>query len=342
MESSIQVESRPTIVVLTPVRNEAWILPRFLATTSQWADLIVVLDQNSTDGSREICQQFEKVVLLDNRDEKYDEAWRQRVLIEKARELVPGPRLLFAFDADEILAADAPCTRDWATMLSAAPGTLFRFEKPDLYPAPSGCVRWPDIRPALAYMDDNREHTGRVIHSKRLPVPPEENQIVLDGIRVLHYAFTRPRASRAKWRLYSVIENISGNSPVHRRLCFYAKGQEKLDDQRVEKTPPEWFEGWEELGIDMRTIDEPEFPWQDFEVLTQFAKHGVRRFWIEDIWDQDWENVRRKAIEAGIPGMPDLKIQPAPWWMAAARLVIKHSTLASRRLRSLVGVRGEK
>jgi len=33
------------IVVVTPVRNEAWILERFLSVTSRFADHIIIADQ---------------------------------------------------------------------------------------------------------------------------------------------------------------------------------------------------------------------------------------------------------------------------------------------------------
>ena len=50
---------KPLLVVLTPVFNEAWILPAFLKATSLWADYIIIADQMSTDGSREIYKEFE-------------------------------------------------------------------------------------------------------------------------------------------------------------------------------------------------------------------------------------------------------------------------------------------
>src|SRR5271154_3152689 len=124
---------KPKIVVLTPVKNEAWILPRFLATTSLWADLIIIADQKSSDESVQICKRFEKVVLIPNENPNFNEAERQLLLIKAARELVPGSRILFALDADEILAANALETAGWQKILKAQPGTAVLLEKPDLY-----------------------------------------------------------------------------------------------------------------------------------------------------------------------------------------------------------------
>src|SRR4051812_20136261 len=111
----------PKIVVITPVKNEAWILNRFLQVTSQFADRIIIADQNSTDESVSICQRYLKVTLVRNEFDEYDEASRQRLLIQMARELVPEPKILLALDADEILAANATTTSGWQDMLKAAP-----------------------------------------------------------------------------------------------------------------------------------------------------------------------------------------------------------------------------
>ena len=109
----------PKIVVLTPVRNEGWILERFLAAMSCVADLIVIADQNSTDESVPIARKFGKVHLMPNKSESFNEAERQVMLIRKARELEAGPKILLALDADEILAANATEKIGWRTMLAA-------------------------------------------------------------------------------------------------------------------------------------------------------------------------------------------------------------------------------
>ena len=97
--------NRPLLICMTPVRNEAWILNAFLKATSLWADFIIIADQCSTDGSREIAMRYPKVILIDNNNTDYNEAVRQKMLIDKARE-IDGDKILFALDADEIFAAN--------------------------------------------------------------------------------------------------------------------------------------------------------------------------------------------------------------------------------------------
>ena len=53
---------------MTLVRDEAWVLQRFIETTLQWADELVLLDQNSTDGSRDIAAARPHVHLFENQD----------------------------------------------------------------------------------------------------------------------------------------------------------------------------------------------------------------------------------------------------------------------------------
>ena len=97
--------NEPLLVVLTPVRNEAWILHAFLKATSLWADYIIIADQMSTDGSRDIYSQYEKVIVVDNPREEMHQA-RTRQLLFKAAQKIEGDKILFALDADEFLSGD--------------------------------------------------------------------------------------------------------------------------------------------------------------------------------------------------------------------------------------------
>lgn len=102
------------------------------------ADYIVIADQQSTDGSREVARRFEKVVLVDNPHEAYDEGARQRLLIDSARQLpVSGKRILIALDADEMFSANWMESPEWQQLLAAPPGTVLYF-------------RWANIGPDVA------------------------------------------------------------------------------------------------------------------------------------------------------------------------------------------------
>lgn len=74
---------KPALVVVTPVRNEAWVLDAFLTCVSSWADYIVVADQHSTDGSREIAAKYEKVILVDNDAAEMNQAAARLLLFNR-------------------------------------------------------------------------------------------------------------------------------------------------------------------------------------------------------------------------------------------------------------------
>jgi glycosyltransferase involved in cell wall biosynthesis len=301
----------PKIVVITPVKNEAWILNRFLTVTSQFADYILIADQNSTDESIAICEKYPKVVLIRNRSEDYDEASRQILLIREARNLVKGPRIILALDADEILAANAIGTPGWQAMLKAKPGTILCFEKPELYLTPDLCIRYSEPWP-LGYVDDGREHKPKKVHSIRIPQPDGAPKAHIPDVKILHYALARPVAQTSKIRWYSVVENVLKTSPLHRRRFAYPSNKDYLHGHQPQPSPKEWFTGWEEIGIDMRSIHNQKYYWWDFDVLRYFEKYGPKRFWLEDIWKFDWEACRLYARAQGMNDIPEHKLSVPP------------------------------
>ncbi len=50
--------SQPIHIVMTPTRNEAWVIRAFLESTMRWVDYVIICDQFSTDGTREIVAQY--------------------------------------------------------------------------------------------------------------------------------------------------------------------------------------------------------------------------------------------------------------------------------------------
>ena len=123
----------PVLVVLTPVRNEAWVLRAFLEATSLWADYIIIADQMSTDGSREIAKEYPKVILIDNNRKEMHQAATRRLLFETA-EKIEGDKLLFTLDADEFLSGDFIHTADWKRIMESKPDDSF-------------CWRWMNLEP---------------------------------------------------------------------------------------------------------------------------------------------------------------------------------------------------
>ena len=93
--------SRVPVSVLVPIRNEAENLPRCLKSV-QWAEEILVVDSQSTDGSAEIAQQHgAKVVQFE-----FNGTWPKKK--NWALEHLPFKNdWVFILDADEVLPAEA-------------------------------------------------------------------------------------------------------------------------------------------------------------------------------------------------------------------------------------------
>lgn len=277
----------PTLICLTPVKNEAWILDRFLQCASTWADHIIVADQQSDDGSRDIARSYQKVELIDNNTPTYDESARQKLLIDAGRQIpVDGKRILIALDADEMLSANWMESDEWNQLLSAKPGTVLNFQWANIGPEVSCAWVDPDYKP-FGFVDDGSPHEGREIHSPRIPVPNHAPEIRFDDIKVLHYQYANWERMRSKQRWYQVWERL--NHPEKRPVSIFRQYQHM--EAAIEEAGPvhqEWLRGYEEQDIDMRTIhSEPPFYW-DEEVLEVLDERGTEPFRKLNIWDANW------------------------------------------------------
>jgi len=326
------------IIVLTPVKNEDWILKQFLTITSFFADCIVVADQLSTDKSREICASFPKVHLISNDNENFCEDERQVLLIDTARKLFPeDKRILIGLDADEIFAAD--CLHEqatWSRIKSLSPGTSIHFERTDIIRSNTQCIRGDEHHQyfPLGYVDDGIAHQPDIIHSRRVPYNPAGETVYIEEIKILHFLYSRMKVRYAKTRFYSVLENVNRSSAIHiRRFRYNADEMKRFrNSNRVKPVPVKWLREWEAMGINLKTFYEPEFSWQDFEVLEHFKNYGYKRFHTDDIWYFDWEACVREAARHGreIPATP---IERPGTFIRHSLRLFDNLYLLSRRLR---------
>ncbi len=283
------------VVCLTPVRNEAWIIKPFVAAAAEWANRVIVLDQVSTDGTRELLQAYESVDLICNDDTTYDEAFRQKTLINRARATVPEKRILLALDADEFLSANYRESAEWQRILDAAPGTVLRFRWVNVQPGFEKA--WiPENRIACGFVDDGAEHQPRRIHSTRIPCPEGAPVLDLEEIVILHLQFISEERMQSKHRWYQAWERL--NDLQRSALDIFRQYNHRLGSWKtgeLQAVRPEWIEGFAGRGIDLKSIQSEPITWWDLEMLDRLAEHGPGFFRRMAIWDTDWQAMARQV-----------------------------------------------
>ena len=275
-----------TVICIVPVRNESWILPNFLGCAQKWADHIIVGDHNSKDESVSIARQFEKVQVVALPDLTYDESTRKKILIDEARK-IPGQRLIFSIDADEMLSDNWSRSPDWDLMRSAAPGTRFVMD-------------WLEVLPGIelaavfrlgpvAFMDDGTEYVGTWIHSPRIPTSTSGPEIYLSGLKLLHFIVIDPDRMFSRHRWYKCIELIENGKGAWRVSVTYQDTAIKCYDAPVIPIQKDWVEGYDWLDAYRRGVNRGEnIYWWDEEVMNYFDRYGTARFRRLNIWDVDW------------------------------------------------------
>jgi glycosyltransferase involved in cell wall biosynthesis len=284
---------KPTIICLTPVKNEAWILDRFLQCASLWADHIIIADQ-STDNSAEIARRYSKVTVVHNPSKGFNEPERQKLLLDAARR-IPGPRLLIALDADEVFTANFMTSPEWQTMLNVPEGTVIRFKWVNLMSDMEFYLDDPWDH-AWGFMDDGLDLTGAdVIHNTRIPVPVNALDILMRDIKVMHYQNTDEFRRQSKWHWYRCFERILNEEPsaikINRR---YTEPFRALTPDQLRPIPSHWLQGYVDRGIDMTSIHRIRHPWWDKEVVDMLNKYSPDHFRRLNIWSVDWDEVYRE------------------------------------------------
>lgn len=279
---------KPLFICMTPVRNEAWVLHAFLKATSLWADYIIIADQMSTDGSREIAMQYPKVILIDNDNPEFNEADRQKLLIDRARQ-IEGDKILFGLDADEIFTANFSETEDWYKILNSKPGDVFWFKWAEV--CPDKKTYWEsNVYYPWMFHDDGKEPHGnyvRNMHSMRIPYPIEEKQMYyVNDFRVLHLAYLNPFRVNAKRRFYKFVDWTMNKRSTIKLSRSYA--QFKVDP--VYSLKKELFDFKEDFGFELfNEVDlSSEKFWFDEYIVERISDYSINTINKLDIWDADF------------------------------------------------------
>ncbi len=304
-----------SVIVLAPVKNEDWILDIFLSVTSLFADHILIADQGSTDRTKEIACKYSKVIYIHNDKSDYDEDYRQQLLINKAREICSGKRLLIAIDADEIITSDSINSIEWETICSQLPGTQVYFKKPDVLPGLNEVYDYCDYF-LLGFVDDGRKHEGTKFHSPR--VPSSTLRYNSNSIKFMHLALAREKEYNARQRLYMILENINNSDSLRLRYRKYSRFiQNSLRQDIIGSLPSEWRTYSNGTVLEnFKTSENNSF---NKQILENFRLYGSRKFWFEDIW-----YVNYTLISTLISEPINVEISSPPFYINVIRNFLIH------------------
>lgn len=281
--------NRPQLIVLTPVLNEAWVLKAFLTATSLWADRIIIADQMSTDGSRELYKQYPKVTVVDNPREKMHQAATRRLLFEEAKK-IEGDKILFALDADEFLSGNFTETEGWKTILNSEPGDVFEFRWMNLSADASKYSTWQPYYWA-AHLDEELlkgTFPDNFIHEWRLPWPKKVNhEHVIEDISFIHFARVNVARQRNKERFYQIsqvtpLEKFSG---VKLYRQYHPRLIETLYDMQKDAYTYYEAKGVDVPGLIDLTDDGAHYTQS---VLKNIQEKGIAFYRKLDVWDEEF------------------------------------------------------
>lgn len=308
MEHMNSTESSDTkVIVVTCVKDEGWILDRFLATCSVFADMVIISDESTgLDNSLEIYKRYPKAVVHHNGGPPAPYDGRRRFVFDEARKVQCARRIVVAIDADEILSANLLASSEWHEVLSAEPGTLFRMQWVNLWRTPAqykvGGETGLGLYNRSIWVDDGVSAIPEVgIQGMHMVYTPENARrlVLLKDIVCLHYQFCNWPRMEAKHRFYRAHEkvNIRKLSDLGIWRMYGYMNSARID---LGESPQEWFAGWEQFGIDMSGFTPDDFCFYDLDVLRLIDRYGADMFACQDIWRCDWDAIiaRGKALGA--------------------------------------------
>lgn len=300
------MDSQPIHIVMTPVRNEAWVLRAFLETTSRWADYIIIADQMSTDGSRELYAEYQQrwatsssahkceLIVIDNTNPEFNEAERQAMLVAKAREIEAGrDTLLWGLDADEIIAANAFETDDWNKILNSKPGAVFWFRWAQLTHDKHHYYDTKDPYPWLFHDDGVEPHGNyvRKMHSMRIPYPIDEHDMTyVEDFRVLHLGPAPLNRVKAKERFYMFVDwQMNKRSAIALARSYIGSNAYPND---LKDLPTDWIYSEDKQGLDFWSNVELDAThcWMDDYIYERLDKYPMRELAQLPLWTPEFLN----------------------------------------------------
>lgn len=281
----MQQEPDISIICLTPILNEEWVLEKFLKAASLWADYILIADQNSDDNSVKIANSFEKVKVIQNDGDGLDEEYRQNLLLTEARKL-PGVKKIFVvLDCDEFLSSNFKESKEWELILKSDPGTAFTL--PWVHILDSQNCWIPDAKKQFIYIDDGNSLQDVKFHAPRVPAYSNIKTIHLTEIVNLHLQYLPKRRNRIKQYWYQCTEIIKypDKHPIDIFRQYNKLLKIKSNSQPIKEV---WINGYLNQQINLFECKDIINPHHIHSINQKIENHPVKTYRKLDIWEDEF------------------------------------------------------
>ena len=277
---------RPLLVCLTATRNYGWVTGAFLKANSQWADYIIVVDQMSTDNTRQLCSAYDNVSLIENEDLTYSETTRSKMALNRARE-IKGDKILIYLAIDEVLPANWMDTEDGQNILHSAPGDMYLLNWANLLPDKEHNKASGEDNMYRIFHDDGLsayDNQGRDMHTHCLPWCNTGREHRVSDFPILHFGLYNTAFQQVKqWYYYQMVDYDKNHRSVINLSRFYRKDLPGYIPSEDRENNPEWF--WADFDL-FSLVDltvEP-FLWDEIHRLIE--QNGANHYRKLDIWDK--------------------------------------------------------
>lgn len=282
----LSVMNRPLLIVTSCTRNYGWVTRAFLEGNTRWADYIIIVDQMSTDGTREMCAEYKNVVILDDPDMSYKENIRAKRAFMKGRELAAGyDAIYFALDIDEVMPANWMLTEDGKKILNSKQGDMFQLEWANIMPEGETCTigGWQ----YKVFHDNGTAWQDAAIqmHTPLLPYSSWD-EIQMKSVRdfpLLHFGRFHEKWIFYKGVYYQFLDvhQKRSKSIVSLYRTYHSSTYEDLQKQPIDNA-------WLFDDVDLIGLVDVESAPIFFEYIKELiAEDGIAKFQAIDVWTDE-------------------------------------------------------
>lgn len=189
------------------IKNEQRFIARSIESQLPVSDQLFIMDDHSTDETREICRSYPKVTLFESPFAGLNETRDKNWLLEKVEKLVPEATWCICIDGDEELAAGSTEQIRWIVDRQGASQGTFRFQVIYLWDSEAQ-YRADGIyanfhRPSMFRVVPGqrfRSSAGGGFHCSNTPNPAGS---VRTNIKLLHYGYLHQSDRLRKFEWYN-------------------------------------------------------------------------------------------------------------------------------------------